>query len=456
MSAPHAWWADESASHVVDRVKAINTVSEWQSSPSRLVLLDVPFVILFLGLMTLTGGPLVLVPLAVFAVVGWLMWQHGRLMRRAGATVAACDMRMNDFLAESLSGVMAIKGNALEAQMQRRFERLQNAASHAADEQIRRAEQARSHADLMAAIAQVLTMAAGAAAVMVDTLSVGTLACCTLLSGRALQPLLRCTAMWNEIQSIAVDRSKAERIDTLPPARILDRSADSAGPLGFRLTEVTVPSTADVHPSLDGADLVVGAGDIVACLGIDGPGTSPLAAVLTGRLQPVSGTVHFVVEGGDAADARPNQVLVVSPQHRLLDGTIMENLSGFRGGPAVTAAGEASRLIGLDQDIRLLTAGYDTRVGNTLSSDIPDSIVRRIAVARAIAAAPGILILDCANEGLDSASERLLADGLKCLRRRMTIVILTNRPSFAAVADRVYAIRGGRFEPIGHPAGGAT
>ena len=74
--------------------------------------------------------------------------------------------------------------------------------------------------------------------------------------------------------------------------------------------------------------------------------------------------------------------------------------------------------------------------------------MQRIAIARAIASSPRLLILDEANTAFDYASDLALANGLLSLKGRMTIVLITSRPSFAAIANRVFTLVDGKFQQI--------
>jgi ABC-type multidrug transport system fused ATPase/permease subunit len=77
---------------------------------------------------------------------------------------------------------------------------------------------------------------------------------------------------------------------------------------------------------------------------------------------------------------------------------------------------------------------------------LPAGLVQRIAIARAIARRPAVLILDEANGALDMASDQLLASGLQRLKGFTTTVIITNRPSFAAIADETWRLEAGKLE----------
>ena len=91
----------------------------------RLLLLDLPFVFIFLGLMALIGGYIVIVPIVLFVVLGAVSIARGAVLRQVLQTRAQHDDRRYDFIIESLIGIETVKTLAMEPQIQRRFERLQ-------------------------------------------------------------------------------------------------------------------------------------------------------------------------------------------------------------------------------------------------------------------------------------------------------------------------------------------
>jgi ATP-binding cassette subfamily C protein LapB len=92
-----------------------------------------------------------------------------------------------------------------------------------------------------------------------------------------------------------------------------------------------------------------------------------------------------------------------------------------------------------------LPRGYETRLGEAATEPLPPGLLQRIVVARAIASQPRLLVLDEANTSFDYRSDQLLGQGLLSLRGKVTIILITNRPSFAAIANRVVTIAGGKF-----------
>ena len=447
-AAPEAALERESASRTLDRAQALMAYAEWHGSPSRLVLVDVPFVVFFLGLAALIGGWLALVPVALFAVLGVAAIQRGEALRRASAERATEDMKVRDFLIELLTGLTTVKAGAMEAQMLRRFERLQEGLAERSARIVRLGEEAQAFAGLLSNLTQMVTVTLGAVFVIDGHFSVGTLACCVMLAGRAVQPLLRCVAVWNELQTVVVGLEKAEPILALPVAKLAGTTERIQGALSIKLSDITLR-----HPGggvvLDRVSLDVPAGSILAIMGRDGAGKSTVVDMLSGRQVADEGRLR-VGEKAFVTDSAilKGSIAVVRPGNAAVRGSILDNITMFRRGDEIEFAKEAARLIGLDSDILRLPLGYETPLSEGISAELPGGLVQRIAIARAIARRPGLLILDEANSGLDLRADQMLARGITRLRGHTTIVLITNRPSFAQIADQVYSLDHCKFTRV--------
>ena len=136
---------------------------------------------------------------------------------------------------------------------------------------------------------------------------------------------------------------------------------------------------------------------------------------------------------------------MVDHQNATVRGSVLNNLTLFRDAERLEAARAAARVIGLEGDINRLPRGYDTRLGEAATETLPAGLLQRIAIARAIASRPRLLILDEANGSFDYASDLALGKGLLSLKGEITMVLITNRPSFAAIADRLFTLVDGKF-----------
>jgi ATP-binding cassette, subfamily C, bacterial LapB len=449
MAAPSSFLEAESASRNLDRIQALTAYAEWHGSPSRLVLADLPFVALYVGLMIIVGGQLAAIPLILFLVLAVAAHRRSTGVRKTNENRAFEDMKTRDFLIEAINGLPTIKAGAMENQMQRRFERLQETLAGHSFTSMRLAEETQAFGNLLSGLTQMMTVTVGAVLVINGTLSIGALACCVLLAGRAVQPLLRCVAVWNELQSVIVGVEKAGPLLKLPPVREGQHPAWTNGPMDIQFAGVSFHYDQDSRRILDRVTMTVPAGGILAITGRDGAGKSTLADLICGYLPNYTGEIRVGGFDPRSDGATLKQYLaLVRPGASMMRGTIMDNLIMFRKGDEIELAIHAARLIGLDAQISKLPLGYQTVMSEGPSTELPTGLVQRIAIARAIARRPAVMVLDEANGALDVGSDQLLASGLRRLKGFTTIVIITNRPSFAAVADETWRLEAGKFEVV--------
>ena len=267
-----------------------------------------------------------------------------------------------------------------------------------------------------------------------------------MLAGRAVQPLLRCVAVWNELQSVIVGIEKAGPLLKLPRVQERSQPAWTKGPMDIRFSGVSFHHDQDSRKILDKVSIAVPAGSILAITGRDGVGKSTFADLICGYLPNYSGEISI---GGfdprkDGASLK-QYLAIVRPGASMMRGTIMDNLIMFRKGDEIELAIHAARLIGLDAQISKLPLGYQTVMSEGPSAELPAGLVQRIAIARAIARRPAVMILDEANGALDMNSDQLLTSGLRRLKGFTTTVIITNRPSFAAIADETWRLEAGKL-----------
>lgn len=449
MGAPADTVAVESTSRSFDRLQALMTFAEWHGSPSRLVLIDLPFILLYIGLMIAVGQWLAAIPILLFCTLGFTVHRRSTRMRDINRDSASEEMKAKDFLVETLTGLSTIKASAMENQMQRRFERLQQTAAEQSFGMIRLSEETQAITGFLSNLTQMVTVTVGAVFVINGETSVGALACCVMLSGRAIQPLLRCIAVWNELQSVVVGLEKAEPLLKLPETQQQQiKLIPTNGPLEVRFSKICFRHRETSPLLMNEASFFAPAGSIIAISGRDGSGKSTIADMLCGYISNYTGEIRI----GNFDPRREQAILkscvsIVRPGASAIRGSIIDNITMFRRGEDVELAMRAARLIGLDADIYRLPRGYQTMMSEGLSAELPAGLVQRISIARAIARRPGLLILDEANGALDMRSDRALIDGLLRIKGYTTIVIITNRPSLADIADQAFLLDEGVLRP---------
>jgi ATP-binding cassette subfamily C protein CydCD len=219
------------------------------------------------------------------------------------------------------------------------------------------------------------------------------------------------------------------------------------GPGGVVVRGLVAGWDGDRPPALRDLDLDLPAGSRVAVRGASGSGKSTLAAVLAGLLAPCAGTV---TPAGRAAGG-----LVGDGVDHVFASTVRENLRLAR--PAATDAELRDVLVRvrLADWLAALPAGLDTWLGEG-GTTLSGGERRRLVTARALLAAPALLVLDEPTEGLDEpTADALMADLLGAAGGR-SVLLLTHRQEGLDLVDAVYDLAGGRLHrpDAVHPARG--
>ena len=398
----------------LDRLTAVGTLRDFHAGQAKLLMIDLPFVSLFLGLVFVIGGSLVLVPLVLFALLGLTSLLIGRILREALSERAALDDRRYNFAIEVLGGLHTIKLLAMEAFMERRYERLQEGAAAATYEVTFAGNLAQMLGWFFSNLTMVAVGALGASQVMEGSLSIGGLAACTLLSGRSVQPVLRALGLWAQYQGITIAQRRFDEIFAATP-ECESRAARPAPSRGdIELDEVSFRYGDDSPLLLDRVSLRIAAGETLSISGESGSGKSTFLLLLMGLLRPSGGEIRVGGQALTAIDqAAWRRTVAFMPQAAVLfQGTILENLTLFRETMVLEEALEAGRLLGVDQSVRRLPDGYQTKVGDGAEMELPVGLRQGIGMARALAGRPRVILFDEANGGLDGAADQALKDAL--------------------------------------------
>jgi ATP-binding cassette subfamily B protein len=202
---------------------------------------------------------------------------------------------------------------------------------------------------------------------------------------------------------------------------------------------------------LDAVSLRAERGELIAIAGPNGAGKSTLIELLLGFRPPSGGRI--LIDGQRTThvslDSLRAAIGFVSQSAPLLDGTLAENiLYGVRGGIPEEQLQRVARLTGIDTLVTRLPAGWDTHVGIG-GSKLSGGQRQLVALARALAPDPPILVLDEASAALDAAAEAELATVLRRLAREKTVIASAHRPATLLVADRIYVLERGRVVEVG-------
>ncbi len=209
------------------------------------------------------------------------------------------------------------------------------------------------------------------------------------------------------------------------------------------------------QPVLDGVDLDIGQGEVVALVGENGSGKTTLAKLLCSLYQPTRGTIHWDdvdVAECDPAGVRSRIAIVFQDFVKYPSLTAAENIG--IGLPARmgdrAAIVEAARRAGAAAAIDGLPKGYDTVMSRQFGgTDLSTGQWQRVALARAFLRDAPLVVLDEPTAALDPRAERDLFETVASLYRSRSAVLISHRLSSVRFADRICVLAKGRITESG-------
>lgn len=453
LSTDNAAFESQPAGYYLDKVHALEQIQEFYSGQSVLLIMDLPFVLLFLGLIWVIAGPLIVIPLTLLLLFFIIAAITGRKLRRALETRSIMEDRRQNFIIETLKGVHTIKSMAMEALMLRRYERLQHQSAESVYDLSRINSIVQGIGATFSQLAVVSFVGIGSLYVIEGDLTVGALAAGTMLSSRVLQPGLKAMGFWSQFQTL---RLALDRVRDL-----YDQPEEQGGEIRKEVGldgKVEIRNISFKHPGqqenlINDLSLVAYPGETIGITGNNGIGKSTLIGLLSGFLKPDQGQIYL-----DDHDIREYDIeylraqIGIMPQKGILfEGTILENMTLYREGEALEQALELSKILGLEEIVARLPDGLDTQVGGAAVDTLSEGVRQKIIMVRSLVGHPKIILFDDANANFDIKNDGRLLNVIRQMKGSRTMIIVTHRPSFMRICDRQYQLKEGHLHEYVDP-----
>jgi ATP-binding cassette subfamily B multidrug efflux pump len=372
-----------------------------------------------------------------------------RVARRVYRRVRAAISWVNSVLAENVNGVRVVQAFSRQTQNLAHFRDYVN--RYYLETSISAAKVSASFSpivDVLGAIATMLVVWLGGAAVLGESITAGVLVAFVLYIGRFFDPIRDLSRRFDTLLSTMAG---VERLTGLLDieAEVRDKPGASELPRvrgEVKFENVSFNYTDDPMPVLQAVNLVVPAGSTVALVGETGAGKTTFIKLLSRFHDPVEGTI--CVDGHDLRTVTQaslrRQMGMVLQDPFLFNGSVKENIRFGRLDSTDMEVEEAARAIGAHDFIMELRNGYDTSVeeGGVLLSVGQRQL---ISFARALLADPRILILDEATSSVDTRTEQIIQRALALLLKGRTSFVIAHRLSTITSADKIVVIHDGRI-----------
>jgi len=430
---------------VVARVHAVETIREFVSGAAVTLILDAPFLVIFLAIMFYYSWLLSLITLAILAAIVAISFAIVPSLRARVNQQFLLGARNTAFLTEYISGMETVKSLQMEPQLKSRFGDYLAAYLAAGFNTRQLANTYNVAANTLEQLLTLSILCAGAWLVMGNEgFTIGMLVAYQMFASRLSQPMLRLAGLWQEFQqtAIAVKRlgdimnAPAEPYSVTPTRSAASQGRVEIADLSFRYGE-SLPYLFE-HLNLE-----LKPGACLALMGPSGSGKSTLAKLLQGFYSPTHGQIK--IDNRDARSLPANELRshfgVVPQDTTLFSGTIYENLVLANPHATFEHVIEACKMAEIHDTIEQLPEGYQTPIGEH-GAGLSGGQKQRVAIARALLKRPKILIFDEATSSLDQPTAEQFARTVNQLKGKVTMLFIAHQLPSGLQVDEVIKLGG--------------
>jgi ATP-binding cassette subfamily C protein LapB len=436
-----------SVGSLASQVKEFDSIKQFFTAATITSLTDLPFALLFLLVISMIGGSIVIVPIvaaSVMLIYGFIMHFPIRSLVDSMQQAAA---DKNSILVESISGVETLKSLNAQGRQQGfwevalvRLSNLSTKAKHLTD----------SVAIVSAAIMQLSTMIVvivGVYLIEQQSLSLGALIACVLLSSRALSPMAQIANLISQYQQAKTAYQGLNALSEKPAENV---EAGASLNLEGKVSTIDVR---DLVFSYEGGPKVLKelnfslkAGEKVAIIGKIGSGKSSLLKLLQGFGQLDSGQLlvnGIDVQHLDTAQLRAS-IAYVPQDITLFKGTLRDNILMKSPHASQASLLQAVEIAGLSEFVQSHEMGLDMPIGEH-GKGLSGGQRQCVAIARSVINDPDLLLFDELTSSMDNQTEQLIINNIRNMAEDKILLLSTHRASLLALVDRIIVMDQGKI-----------
>lgn len=404
-----------------------------------------------LAVMLAQNPRIALLTIAPLPVITALILLFGGMVGRRFKRVQEIYSRLSEIAQETIAGIRVVKSFVKEERFAADFSEENDRYRDASLGLVKVFGFFFPLISFLSGLTTVILLLAGGSAVIDNSMSAGDIVAMLAYLEMLIWPMMGAGFTVNMLQRGAASLKRvAEVLDAKPEIASPPMAIKGIprGGIEFRGLSLTYPGASS--PALSDVALVLPEGSTLGVLGRVGSGKSTLLKVLPRLVDPPPGTVFLGgtdVRARDLADLR--RAFGFVPQDSFLFSDTVE--ANVRFGAADMSEERFRRVVAIaaiDRDVELFPKGWATLVGERGLS-LSGGQKQRLAIARALAADPAILVLDDALSAVDAETEKAILSALLEERRGRTNIIVSHRVSTLRNADIIVVLDGGRIAQRG-------
>lgn len=429
-------------------LRSFETVRDFITSATITTLIDIPFGLIFVGVMAWIALPMIIPVLLGAVVILIYAFSVQTKMHDLSETMYRASAIRNATLIESLVGLETVKSLGIEGKMQRKWEHSAHYLTEVSSKLRLLSTSINNGSTTIQQLITVSLVILGVYLVINGELTMGGLIACTMLASRALVPVAQTAGLLTQYHHAATSLTSLDEIMQRPVERPADNKFLSRpafnGDIEFREVSFSYPDTNE--NALTNVSFKIKAGEHVAILGRMGSGKSTIHKLILGLYQPTSGAI--LIDGVDSRQIDPAELRrsigYVQQETQLFYGSIRENLAISASLADDASVVAAARIGGIDEFINAHPKGYDLLVGER-GETLSGGQRQGVGIARAFINQPAIVLLDEPTSAMDHSGEDAIKRRLAEATQARTLVLISHRSALYELVNRIIVIDSGRI-----------
>lgn len=428
----------------------IELVRSVMAGAPALLLIDLPFIILTLILLSIIAPPLLVFALAIMSAFMFLAWRSEKVMRNAAGDEKKLMMNRDAVLADLTASRRHLKAVGPSPLLNEKWE---TQYAQWMENALDRSEESDKYRDISQSLmvsSTVLMTTFGAIAIMNQLMTMGALIAANILTGKLTSPMVQLVSQWRTFGQFNLAK---QRLDELFSVQLDKQISPVAMPMPKG--QVNLDSVCFTYPKtdinqVDDVSGRLGPTGLHVIVGNNGSGKTTLLKIMRGLYAPSAGRV--LLDDADINQFGQNDLArwigYLPQQPRLIQGTIKENLLLASSEISDEQIIHACKLSGAYDFITNLPDGFDTNVGEA-GSHFSNGQRKRIAIAQTLMQDPKILLLDEPTSDLDSSAEQQFILQMKSLAKEKTVIVVSHSPNLLNHADGIVVMQNGKVSMAG-------
>jgi len=438
----------DSVGAFVSQFREFEFLKDFFGSATLVILIDLPFMLIFLLAIGYIGNYLILVPLFMIPVLLLIILFAHKPTQHYVKQWASVLAKRNGLLVESLTGLETIKSTRAEGLIQRDWEQLVGWGGRINIQSRLISSIVTNTMQIAQQLMTILMVVVGVYLINSKNLTMGGLIACTILGGRIVTPFNQFINIMLRFEQARDSLNNLSKVMVTPSERPENKNYLLLESIkqNVKLEKINFYYAKRVQSALNNISCHIAIGEKIGLIGRTGSGKTTLLKLLAGFYTPQEGQLY--IDNIDYTQFDPGDFrkhINYLPQESILfSGTVRKNILYGKPTAKIDEIIHAAKLSGVEAFIQKHPMGYDMPVGER-GEGLSGGQRQAVAIARMILMNPALLLWDEPSSAMDEQTEREWIQHMSTFIENKTLIVASHKLSLLALVNRIIVMDGGKI-----------